>query len=149
MVVKVPDCGRIDILVCAGLSTMVIEVKRKISTTTEARQAFQQAHAYLSYLDASDSAVEDRQAVVTAGYYDPAATAMAERAYPDVLGASYSAAMSWPECRDTWFEHSLAIMAKTAARRRRTLDDLLAFARVAEMRRMHITEDVAEFEAAS
>lgn len=95
--VKVPDCGRIDVLASVGAHRVLIEVKKRIDTPTLARQAFQQAHAYLSYLDA-DLAIqrmrgEDRPpttALVTAGEYDSVAAERAEDAYiGSIRGAGF------------------------------------------------------------
>lgn len=146
--VKVPDCGRIDILVSAGISEVVIEVKKKIRTPTEARQAFQQAHAYLSYLDADDPGM-DRRAFVVAADYDHQAATAANRAYPGVAGVEYVAIMRWPELRDTWFEHATEVMVATARRRHETLQHLAGFSRGALMHRVHAAEAGSLAELAS
>lgn len=87
--VKVPDCGRIDVLVEFDRQVQIWEIKRSITTPTQARQACQQAHAYVAYLEPQvpielqfDQEKRRRfEAAVTAASLDTAATAAAERAY--------------------------------------------------------------------
>lgn len=96
--VKVPDCGRIDILVEAAQSVLVIEMKKSISTPTEARLAFQQCNTYVRYLEAEDfdrrrdSGSQEYQrisGVVTAGSLDFEACRRASRAFGDVMDWTY------------------------------------------------------------
>jgi hypothetical protein len=88
--VKVPDCGRIDVLAQSANQTVVIELKKKITSSTQARQAFQQAHAYLSYLRAAEPDLKDWDArrrfsaIVSAADWELAAVDPADRAYRDV-----------------------------------------------------------------
>jgi hypothetical protein len=92
--VKVPDCGRIDILVDFGVLRYVIEVKQQIVTPTQARQAFQQVHAYQVYLEASRGYAK---AFVTAARWEPDAAASAIAAYRSVHAQSFPDALSEPE----------------------------------------------------
>lgn len=94
--VKIPGCGRIDVLVeQPGGQTLIVEVKRAIRTETEARMAFQQAHAYYAYWCQRISNPIGRinvEAFVTAGHWgEPSATEAAEDAYyPDIRIAPWS-----------------------------------------------------------
>lgn len=90
--VKVPDCGRIDVLVDLGSMRFLYEVKRRIETSTQARQAFQQAHAYEAYLTASGDRTIRTE--VVAAHYSVAAAATASAAYPYIDGGYYADALA-------------------------------------------------------
>lgn len=79
---KVPNCGRIDVLAEAPGVRVVIEVKQRIKSATEARQAFQQAHAYVSYMDSLEvGRTEQIHGYVTAADLNTGALDAARRAY--------------------------------------------------------------------
>jgi hypothetical protein len=97
--VKVPDCGRIDVLVDLGVRRLLYEVKQRIETPTQARMAFQQAHAYSSYLETA-LGTPISTFVVAADYSWEAARA-AEVAYYPIEGGLYVSALSGIEHRFT------------------------------------------------
>jgi hypothetical protein len=90
--VKVPDCGRIDVLVDLDCYRLLYEVKRQIATPTQARQAFQQAHAYDAYLSAGGGS--PIHAHVIAADYSYLAAEAAELAYPYIAGSFYLTALN-------------------------------------------------------
>lgn len=85
--VKVPNCGRIDVLAQLGTSRVIIEMKRRILTATEARTAYQQAHAYAAYL--SDGEPDTIHTLVAAAEVDHDALLNAERAYRTIWGSGF------------------------------------------------------------
>lgn len=85
--VKVPGCGRIDVLAEAGSDRVVIEMKRAIRNAGEARAAYQQAHAYAAYL--SDGHPDLIQTYVAAAEVSSDALALAGRAYRTVWGGEF------------------------------------------------------------
>ena len=90
--VDVPNCGRIDVMGTVGSLRLVVELKRKITTPSDARKAFMQANAYKAYLDAEQPAREltepnnwvTTRALVTCGDWEYSAVRSAERAFSDV-----------------------------------------------------------------
>lgn len=100
--VKVPNCGRIDVLVTIGQHVQAIEVKRRILTPSAALAAFRQVHAYRVFLEAALYEQERGvpfseqtrvHAVVTAAEFDYSAAAPALTAYHQIDGVSFGEAM--------------------------------------------------------
>lgn len=131
--VKVPDCGRIDILVGFAQRMYVIEVKQRIVTPTQARQAFQQAHAYQSYLGSRGDLVT---ACVIAAQWDVAAADSALQAYPSVGAQHFDRAVATPG----QVPHHLRM--ETAERRSLALSRLAEMSRAAYLNSAWAVEDV-------
>ncbi len=143
--VKVPDCGRIDVLVTLGNAVRIVEVKKHITTATEARQAFQQANAYLSYVDAEapSSPRRETHAVVVAATYDFSVTLKAERAFSGVTGNTW-----WDEIEDaatarTYYAHDTAAATANTRARKAAIDGLSRWLRRAEISLTTHIEDKA------
>lgn len=101
--VKVPNCGRIDILVEHGRLALIVEVKRKITTTGEAFEAFRQAHAYYAFLsrqrhDAWPGGDYETApllyAAVTAATFARDVAGPVQRAYGEVDGMAFGTALA-------------------------------------------------------
>ncbi len=104
--VKVPNCGRIDVLVKVGRHSEIFEIKREITTPSAALAAFRQAHSYLAFLRAASwrqlrpelrhiTETETFSATVAAAHYDDAAAEDASDAYDDVWGRNLSTAFRY------------------------------------------------------
>lgn len=52
--VDVPKCGRIDVLGRIGNIQMLVELKREVTTVSQARKAMQQASTYRAFLNRDD-----------------------------------------------------------------------------------------------
>lgn len=140
--VKVPNCGRIDVLVEFANRELIIEVKVNVVTPTQARQAFQQVHSYLSYRRGSHEGVEQKAAFVVAANLDDFALISARNAYRDVIPQPFMGAYRWPEQAD-WDPAVSKTLASTARLRRESIERLSAFARFAEVNRTQIAIEQA------
>lgn len=125
--VRIPDCGRVDVLAEAGMAQVVIELKKRIESATAARQAYQQAHAYEAYLRAQG---KRQHTLVTAGEFDHDAVVAAERAYLGVWGHDF---ITVANLAINDLLGDTALLAQVAASRRRALTRLLDAARAAEV----------------
>lgn len=103
--VDVPNCGRIDVMGETGHLRLVVELKRKITTPSDARKAFMQANAYKAYLDAEqplwvDAEQVTTRALVTCGAYEYDAVWSADRVFSgvdfyDFYGAARGVSQIW------------------------------------------------------
>lgn len=150
--VKVPDCGRIDVLAEMGDARVIIELKKAITTPTQARQAFQQAHAYKAYLESEPTDLADRRrftAMVTAGNYSYPAVEAAERAYFGVYFHPFMVAAEQATNPDPWLRitpDALATAAHISRHRERQLAVLASAARSASAMASRAREQVARHE---
>lgn len=142
--VKVPSCGRIDVLAQLRNHTVIIEMKKEILTTTQARQAFQQAHAYWAFTDAVNLnsrvlALELEQrprvhAFVCAGRANWKAAQPASDAYREVTLEDFASLAERAYRRDAWlFCPPLDLAERDAGVRRARLQELAQAARAAEL----------------
>lgn len=123
--VKVPGCGRIDVLVRENNATHIIEVKRRVATAGEAVAAFRQVHAYKAFWETSRNSGHDRvHALVTAADVDRGATARCEGAFPGVTLWNFAALIVAAEAG---FEGGVDLVTARRERvnvRRHAIDDL-------------------------
>lgn len=148
--VRVPDCGRIDVLAELNRSTVVIELKKAIMTPTAARQAFQQAHAYAAYLWAEDA--RPISTLVTAGDFDVTALQGAERAYPTVTFVDFMGVVRQSYAPYSWLDIDKADVrdaARIAGYRSAQLEELASAARGAAVTATRHCEDRAFLEVVS
>lgn len=153
--VKIPDCGRADIVVRFARRILVIEMKRVVITSAQARDAFQQVDSYVKYMSASvnerfttDTYVHVDGRVVAAEVLDTA-TARAERAYTDVEATPINYALgeaTWGPviCRDDFLK-----LAPIARLRRCRVQELADALRSSEIEMTNAIEDLALKELAA
>lgn len=94
--VDVPGCGRIDVVGDFGGRTMLVELKRSLTTPSSARKAFMQAHSYKAFREAADPD-EVCGAFVTAGDFSWAAIEPPAVAFRSVEFVHFMDAESLPE----------------------------------------------------
>lgn len=142
--VKVPSCGRIDVLAQLRNHSVIIEMKKEILTTTQARQAFQQAHAYWAFTDAENLAakvlalsIDERphvHAFVCAGRANWNAARPASDAYRDVRLEDFASLAERAHRREAWlFTPPLRVAERIAGVRRARLRELADASRAAEL----------------
>lgn len=95
--VDVPGCGRIDVLGDFGGRTMIVELKRSLTTPSAARKAFMQAHSYKAFREAPGGLEEIICAFVTAGDFQWSAIEPSATAFRSVEFVHFMEAESLPE----------------------------------------------------
>lgn len=155
--VKVPDCGRADILVTLAGRMHVIEMKKSITTAGQARDAFQQANSYVQYLAAEHSANQLARIgfpPLVAGYVvadtiEHDAVERAKHAYCDVTPLTLSEALAdatWGPYGD---QENFRRLLPTARARQNAVRLLLDRLRTAEIEMTTDIEDAALRELAA